>query len=737
MNRRVLPLFAATLLACGLFARESPPKLMIAVDFFDNLTVVKPYCGSNWIDRFFADCKAHGVKRVTWRCSSEIANYPTALNYTFDAVHTIRSAADERRFAGAFAAKVGVGRLPPGKAFGGIRQRIVQNGRREYMFRGMVSSDALPAGAFLAAIDAESGAVLARSGEARSFDMQRLEVRFSADKPFDVGVFSAGAGDDIHVFVADALSLRALDAPDGELLANGGMEEIDAFMEPAGWTQDGACFVTLNGDVMFIPEEERKIRFPNIGQFDILNRPNPELDERIVRAAEDGNSLVLAGQAAKRYGVELYAWYDPFDDGRKCLPPVKMWSDKFMEAHPEFRCTDRDGRARWGLLCFACPEVREHKAAVVRELLSVEGVSGVMLKTHSQHNHLWGWDSKVQIDCLYHPTILARYHARWGRPANGAYSSFLLRQLHGEAVMEWLREIRPQFDAAGKRLCMFQSPLATLDLENTSGWYLPPERIVRERLCDDFLIEMRWCGDHVKRFGESAPVARLVAACRKAGVGVGLDFYYAGTGRVAGIADKGAFLVEQVTGLGHEDVDFIDLYEEIFLHDVWPQIGCAAKALESAPSPILRSVPPPVPDGKLSPETCREVILDDGRGNVMEACELVIGEDMWAGIFMSPTNAQVTIAFERPMEISEFILYSGHLKWENNKCPAEDFVVEGLADGSWRTLATVKDANAAKGECQALPNVCRFAPQMLEGLRLAVTRGGHPITLVLRAIQAR
>ena len=40
-----------------------------------------------------------------------------------------------------------------------------------------------------------------------------------------------------------------------------------------------------------------------------------------MRAAEDGNSLALAGQAAKKYGIELYAWYDPFDDGRKCLPP--------------------------------------------------------------------------------------------------------------------------------------------------------------------------------------------------------------------------------------------------------------------------------------------------------------------------------------------------------------------------------------------------------------------------------
>lgn len=742
-SRLVTCVALSTSLIGGLFAREAPPKLQIDVDFFDNLVTVRPYCGSNWIDRFFADCKSHGVKRVTWRCFAQIANYPTKLNYSVDAVQTIRSAADERRFSGAFAAKVGVGRLPHGKAFGGIRQRVVPEGHgragarpyRKYLFRGMVSSDALPSGAFLAAIDAESGAVLARSDEVRSFDMQRREICFAAEKPFDVGVFSAGA-DGIHVFVADSLSLRTEDAPDTELLVNGGMEEIDAFMEPAGWVQYGTCFVTLNGDVMSVPEKERKSRFPNINGFNILNHPYRETTERLVRAAEDGNSLALAGKAAKKYGVELYAWYDPFDDGRKCLPPVKVWADKFMESHPEFRCTDKDGRTRWGLLCFACPEVRAHKAAVVRELLAVDGVSGVALKTHYQHNQLWGWDSKMQIDCLYHPAIISRYDARWGKPKDGKYSSFRLRQLHGEAVMEWLREIHPQFTASGKRLCMFQAPASFLDRVNTCGWYLPPERIVRERLCDDLLIEPRWAGDHVGRFTESAEVNRLVAACRASGVGVGFDFYYASVGRVPGIKDRGAFLVGQVTGLAKEDVDYIGLYEEICLHNVWPQIGQAAAALKSAPAPFIRSGIPSAKDGVLSLDACRDVILDDGRGSVASAGELVCGEDSWDGIYTCPTNTQVTILFAWPMELSEVSLYSGHLSWVN-KCPAEDFTLEGLSGGAWRRISSMRNANAAKGNNQSIPNVCRFPRQSLEGLRVTVTRGGHPTCLVLRAIQGK
>ena len=66
-KRHVLFLFAVIFFAGRLaLAREAPPKLQIDVDFFDNLETVRPYCGSNWIDRSFAECQAHGVKRVTW-----------------------------------------------------------------------------------------------------------------------------------------------------------------------------------------------------------------------------------------------------------------------------------------------------------------------------------------------------------------------------------------------------------------------------------------------------------------------------------------------------------------------------------------------------------------------------------------------------------------------------------------------------------------------------------------------
>ncbi|MBR0506850.1 MAG: hypothetical protein IJJ84_15730, partial [Kiritimatiellae bacterium] len=76
------------------------------------------------------------------------------------------------------------------------------------------------------------------------------------------------------------------------------------------------------------------------------------------------------------------------------------------------------------------------------------------------------------------------------------------------------------------------------------------------------------------------------------------------------------------------------------------------------------------------------------------------------------------------------------LSWVN-KCPIEDCVVEGLSGGAWHSLGALTHANALKGNNQDIPNVCRFARQTLEGLRVTVTRGGHPTCLVLRAIQGR
>ncbi len=743
MMRKRKPAIAVLLVAASAAlaapAAIEPPKLLVDVDFFDNLDFVKPFCGSNWIERFFARCRSHGIGRVTWRCSGPVANYPSRFSYSYSRFRDMPFMADERCFDGAFSAKVGVGPQPAGRAFGGIRQRIVPNGRHDYLFRAMVSVDASLPGAFLAAIDAESGAVLARSDEAHGFPMQRYEVRFAAERPFDVGVFSAGS-EDTCTFVVDALSLRALDAPEAELLENGGMEEFDEFIEPSGWKQDGTRYVVLNGDAMALPEQRRKELIPNMYLFKLFAPPRVwGVNSRVLRAAEDGDLLAIAGKAAKRNGVELYAWIDPLDDGLRCLPPTKAWADRFMVEHPEFRCTDRTGRPRWGLMCFACPEVRAHKTDIVRELLSYDGVCGVAFKTHYQHNRLPGMDEDVLRASIYHPAIQARYHERWGVPADGEYNLFRMRLLHGEAVMQWMREIRPLFKESGKRLCMFQSPRPFLDAIAMGGWYLPPEKIVEDRLCDEFLIEPRWRdGRHLEHFVDEDNARWLVNLCRKAGIGVGLDFFYTAVRKNWPAEQRGDELYRQLTGLARENLDFLGIYEEVNIDSVWPDIARTARAI--AHMPPRESFPPYAvePVNLITPESCSEISLADGKGATSCPEELLVPNARFAeGVRVAPAGARLALKFAKPLELSQVDFHTGGYIAQKGRYPVEDFTLEGLCGGEWRKLAEVTGGNALKGRNQLVPNVCRFARQPLDGIRFTILRGADPDQLLIRYVSAR
>ncbi len=768
MLRALLFFVLITVLAATAQERAA---LLVDVDVYDNQTVAqshfnRPFYGPREIDDFFALCRSNGVKMVTWRALCQIASYPSRLNYNISEIPNIRSNADSRRVEGAFAAKIGVAhkvkpvlsgleRVP----FGGLAQRVANQAGDSFVFCGAVSSKPLPrlqlslfkrllatvgwsrpvaCGAFLGAVDASSGEVLARSEEIASEAFVTSQIRFSSSRPFYVGVFSYGHPD-IHVFVADALSLK--DGEGKERLANGGMEESDSILEPSGWRLSGANFVTLNGDFRMLPQELKKSRFPNgDSAFKVLHRPFTE--DLFKQSIESGDPLAVAGRAAKRNGIELYAWFDPFDDGRRALPPVQAWSSHFLETHPQYRAVNISGRSRWGLLCFGYPEVRQYKTDLVKELLSYEGVTGVALKTHYQHNSIWDGNRHGDyLDYLYNDVALTDYEARWGKPQDGAYDTYKLRMIYGGYVMAWLREIRPLFTGTGHRLCLFQAPTSLLDTA-CGGWVLPPEKIIANRLCEDFLIEPRIRGETLEPFRTSARIRSLIWQCRQNNVRVGFDFYLAGAFGTVKPELIGPFMRDQLLALSRENLDFIGIYEEMCLEkpNLWPAVGEAARAIREAPQ---RDITVSAPVSRIA---LNVVSVDRGgsvysllSGHPPKAVTEIIDDELTSNSSVVFETWPVTLELvpQRPSRVNTVFLHGGNLSWKN-QCAPEDLTLEGLVDGTWRQLADVKDAASRNKHNNTLPLLLRFDPVTVAKLRVTVTRGSDTGKryLVLREIEA-
>lgn len=754
------------------YAASAPERaeLLVDVDVFDNQTVATshydaPFYGPDQIEALFARCRSNGVKKVTWRAQCQIASYPSRLNYNISEVPAIRSNADDRRAEGAFAAKVGVApkaepvlselkRLP----FGGLVQRVENREENDFILSGAVSSKPLshrsaswfrrllvwggwarPAasGAFLAAVDAASGKVLGRSAEIVSEIFQTGEIRFACGGPFYVGVFSYGCPD-IHVFVADALSLK--DRTGQERLTNGGMEESDGLLEPTGWRLSGANFVTLNGDFRALAPELKKSQFPNGDcAFKVLHRPYTE--ELFTRSIEAGDPLAVAGRAAQRNGVELYAWFDPVDDGRRALPPVQAWSSRFLEEHPQCRAVDREGRTRWGLLCFGYPEVRRYKTEVVKEVLGYEGVTGIALKMNYQHNLIWDGNRHDYASYLYNEVALADYHARWGKPENGAYDTYKLRMIYGGYVLEWLRELRPLFEASGKRLCLFQAPTSMLDTI-CGGWVLPPERVIAEKLCDDYLIEPRNHGASAELIRTSERIQSLIWLCRQNGVRVGFDHWLPGAFGKVPPAERGSALRAQLLALSRENLDFIGIYEEMCLvkPDLWPALGEVSRTIATAPArAISAAAPPPRPlRSVLAAETgCSALSLLTNRAPEA-VTELIDGDDSSnAAAVFDAWPVVVELSPQAPERVNTVAVSGGHLGWKN-QCAPEDILIEGLSHGAWWILADERDVATRNRHDNTRPRFFRFAPVKVDKLRVTVTRGSDAGKryLVLREIEA-
>ena len=82
------------------------------------------------------------------------------------------------------------------------------------------------------------------------------------------------------------------------------------------------------------------------------------------------NPLQVAREAARAQGAEFHVMVRPAG-WKAAIPYEETFNSKFYEAHPEWRCVDRDGTPTMHM-SYAVPEVRRQVLAIFRETLDLQ-----------------------------------------------------------------------------------------------------------------------------------------------------------------------------------------------------------------------------------------------------------------------------------------------------------------------------------------------------------------------------
>lgn len=692
-------LFVAVVGVCVLSPEAGAVELMVDVDVFDNLARPGYYdvdvYGPEQVEALFAACRKAGVARVYWRSQCQIASYPSGLNYSGADQEMIRSRPDVRHRGDGLSAKVGVA-----EEGGGIFQGVDTVKGKQYRFGAWVSGSTNSA-VCLRIFDRETNELIAQSPLASDSAFQELAVKFVAKGPVRVGVVSLVKSGKMDVYVVDEVSLAA--GGGKNLIANG--EMTDVFMlVPKAWDAGSANFLVLNGDVFSLPEEDRKAIFPKADYFMGLKDYYAESQQNVKNAMDRYDPLKVAVEKAHENGIELYAWFDPVDDGRRFLPSIdSWWVSRFHEDHPRFRLVDRNGVRRWGQLCFGYPEVRVYKTAVVEELMGY-GVDGIYIKTGWQHNMIWDGGKYDYSQFVYNDVALAEYEQRWGKPADGEYDLGKLKKVHGDFFGEWLWEASQVVHSAGKKLAFSMRPGNSLE-EMLGSWDFAWRPLIEEKLVDEFMVEPRIFNrqidgnrDYLESLERQFGYARL---CREHGVRFGYDYYL--TRLMMNVhEDQQDVLVSQVLSLAGGALDFVGIYEEMHIaqFDSWPAIERIGKELPGIPRWEL-------PDsGEDDVSNSRKNLLREegvatvvvrGKGFEKDASGIKDGNIGELGsIYLPGVPCEVEIGFSGPKPVKAIRIYSGAVScaWNSSgDCGIRAFRVQGKpAGGEWVDLCEpVKD----------------------------------------------
>jgi hypothetical protein len=157
--------------------------------------------------------------------------------------------------------------------------------------------------------------------------------------------------------------------------------------------------------------------------------------------------LQVACNIAHNLDLKIYPWVTLFDDYYPGL------QSKFSVEHPEYLFVSRDGKECFkGVLCYAYPEVREHKLSQIKELIEYD-VDGIYLctRSHARHSETSTYPDKFG----YNQPIVEEYKKRYKiNILNEDFDKIAWYKLQGEYFTLFLQQVKKELKKKNIALCV-------------------------------------------------------------------------------------------------------------------------------------------------------------------------------------------------------------------------------------------------------------------------------------------
>jgi hypothetical protein len=207
-----------------------------------------------------------------------------------------------------------------------------------------------------------------------------------------------------------------------------------------------------------------------------------ESNAKMTAVMERFDPLAVACELAPRYGLQLYPWITLMDEYYS-----NNLESGFVASYPEYQFVSRDGeRCFRGTLCYAYEQVRAHRLAELREVVTGYRVDGLYLCLRSHAGECE--PSYVPDSFGYNQPIVDAYERRYGVDIRREPFDFRkLYEIQGEGLTQFLREVREALPGVPLALGVMRHPLTVRHVYPRVKMVIDWPAWVSERLIDELV----------------------------------------------------------------------------------------------------------------------------------------------------------------------------------------------------------------------------------------------------------